>query len=168
MQITVTRTRFLFTSAMFSHPWHTCTHYCQKNGIVYYGVHCYFIQMILIFFRVNFEVLRNYNILFKKFIVTTLQSTVWMFSKQNPGWYPSEGGGDENSAFGKTDLGDITARRLTVSTALEVSGSQSSPKERKKTRYIIPPETNSFEDPIPTVNCLQGSSHLEFKYHVKH
>ena len=77
---------------------------------------------------------RHYNILFKKFIVTTLQSTVWIFSKQNPGWYPSDGGGDQSSAFGKTDLGDITARRLTVSTALEVSGSQCPPKEGKETR----------------------------------
>ena len=80
-----------------------------------------FIIIIYICFLPSFDsilmcwgILRHYNI-FKIFIVTILLSTVWISSEQKSGWYPSEGEGDQSSAFRKMDSGDITTQRLTKS-----------------------------------------------------
>ena len=165
MKITIMRTLFLFTSAIFSTPltylktllsekWN-CILWCSLLLYTYdsyllltqfWGVEEF--PGIIIFLKFHCDYSAKHS-------VDILRTKIRMI----PQWRGrrSKRSLQENGLriyhHTKTDK---------VSTALEVSGSQSSPKDRKETRYNIPPETNSPDDPISTIKCLQGSSHSEF------
>lgn len=119
MKITIMRTLFLFTSAIFSTPLtYLKTLLSEKwNCILWYLLlfYAYYSYLLLTQFW-GVEELPGIIIFFLKiFIVTTLLNTVWISSEKKSGWYPSEGEGYQSSALRKMDSGDIITQRLTKS-----------------------------------------------------